>query len=138
VAVIARALVPGGPGSRGAASLFTPTLNPLSFHEAQILGLLTQGLTHRVIAATLYISRKAASNHVANILARLEVKTRTAVVAIAVAELRRPLPTGARDLRGNAPCPRSNGSVSVLSAYDFWPRLVVASAAATPAERPGH
>ena len=50
----------------------------LTTREREVARLLIDGWTDRQIAAGLIISRKTASNHVASILAKLGVETRTA------------------------------------------------------------
>jgi len=49
-----------------------------------VLRLLAAGHSDRQIAAALSISRKTAGNHVANILAKLGVESRTAAATLAV------------------------------------------------------
>ena len=56
----------------------------LTARECEVLRLLVQGHTNPEIAAALFISRKTASNHVTNILAKLGVETRTAAATYAV------------------------------------------------------
>jgi DNA-binding NarL/FixJ family response regulator len=53
----------------------------LTRREVDILRLVAQGLTDHEIAAALFLSRKTVSNHVATILGKLGVKTRTAAAA---------------------------------------------------------
>jgi DNA-binding NarL/FixJ family response regulator len=48
-----------------------------------VLTLLAEGRTNRQIASELYISAKTASVHVSNILAKLDVRTRTQAAAVA-------------------------------------------------------
>lgn len=59
---------------------------PLTRREVAILRLIATGMTDRQIAATLGISRKTASNHVANLLHKLKVPTRAAAVARAMSD----------------------------------------------------
>lgn len=59
-------------------------LTQLTRREADVLRLVARGMTDRQIAATLYISRKTASNHVHNILRKAGVSTRTGAVGFAV------------------------------------------------------
>jgi DNA-binding NarL/FixJ family response regulator len=64
----------------------TPTTEPfpqLTSREREILTLLAQGLGTHNIAATLYLSPKTVRNHVANILAKLEVPDRSQAIAAA-------------------------------------------------------
>lgn len=58
----------------------------LTPRELNILNLMVDGQTDREIATQLFISRKTASNHVSNILAKLGVGTRSAAVARAIRE----------------------------------------------------
>jgi DNA-binding NarL/FixJ family response regulator len=55
----------------------------LTAREAEVLALVAEGRTNREIATELYISAKTASVHVSNILAKLNVKTRTQAAALA-------------------------------------------------------
>ncbi|MEU6790368.1 AAA family ATPase [Nonomuraea wenchangensis] len=61
---------PGGPGS-------------LTARELEVLRLVAEGLTNREIAERLFIAQKTVSVHVSNILAKLEVATRTQAAASA-------------------------------------------------------
>jgi DNA-binding CsgD family transcriptional regulator len=70
----ARHLESGG-GEGGA------TLSP---REREVLALLAQGMTNQQIAGALFISTRTAANHVASILTKLKVPSRTAAVAWAV------------------------------------------------------
>lgn len=56
----------------------------LTAREAEVLGLVAQGMTNRQIAGELYISEKTAGVHVSNILAKLEVMSRAQAAAYAV------------------------------------------------------
>lgn len=58
--------------------------NPLSPRELEVLLLLVAGSTDREIAEALFISPRTAQGHVANILNKLGVNTRTAAVATAL------------------------------------------------------
>jgi DNA-binding NarL/FixJ family response regulator len=58
--------------------------SPLSPREVEVLLLLAEGLSNREIAGSLYLSRRTVDNHVGNILAKLNVETRTAAVAWAI------------------------------------------------------
>jgi len=55
----------------------------LTAREAEVLRLLTDGLTNRQIGRALFISEKTASVHVSNILGKLGATTRTEAVALA-------------------------------------------------------
>jgi ATP/maltotriose-dependent transcriptional regulator MalT len=63
----------GGPKGVGA----------LTAREQEVLGLLRHGLSNQQIAARLYVSRKTVSHHVSRILAKLDVHSRSAAVAVA-------------------------------------------------------
>ncbi len=56
----------------------------LSLREREVLCLLVQGRADKEIAAKLGIGRRTASSHVASILGKLGVPSRTAAAAIAV------------------------------------------------------
>ena len=58
---------------------------PLTPRETEILRLLATGMTDPAIAAALFISARTVENHVARILAKLGVHTRTAAVSAAIA-----------------------------------------------------
>jgi DNA-binding CsgD family transcriptional regulator len=62
----------------------SPLVESLTARETQVLRLLVDGKTDRDIAAELFVSPKTASNHVASILAKLGVETRTAAAALAI------------------------------------------------------
>ncbi|HYH13169.1 MAG TPA: LuxR C-terminal-related transcriptional regulator, partial [Thermomicrobiales bacterium] len=65
------------PARSGSAAGLTP-------RETEVLHLLVNGLSNPQIADALYISRKTAAHHVASILAKLGVDSRTAAVSAAV------------------------------------------------------
>jgi DNA-binding NarL/FixJ family response regulator len=56
----------------------------LSPREREVLNLLAEGMTNPEIAETLFISTRTAANHVSNILARLDLGSRTSAVAYAI------------------------------------------------------
>lgn len=58
-----------------------PRLTP---REVQVVELIAQGMRNKEIAAALGISEETAQVHVKNILAKLKVKDRTAVVSVAL------------------------------------------------------
>jgi DNA-binding NarL/FixJ family response regulator len=58
----------------------------LTPREREVLGLVAQGCTNREIAATLFVSHRTAATHVANILGKLDVSSRTEATAWAVRE----------------------------------------------------
>ena len=74
-----------------AAALEVQTHSPsspsttLTLRETEIARLLVSGMTDPEIAATLFISVRTVENHVAHILAKLDVHTRTAAVSAAIA-----------------------------------------------------
>jgi DNA-binding CsgD family transcriptional regulator/predicted negative regulator of RcsB-dependent stress response len=80
----------------GAASLFPaqragrrradPNISPLTKRELEVARLLTQGLSNREIAATLFITEWTAATHIRNILAKLGLNSRTQIAAWAVAQ----------------------------------------------------
>jgi DNA-binding NarL/FixJ family response regulator len=78
VAPPAPAPVPAVAGLTGAVG------SDLTPREREVLRLLVEGRTDREIAAALFVTPKTASNHVANILAKLGVETRTAAAAFAL------------------------------------------------------
>lgn len=57
-----------------------PILTP---REVQVVGLITEGLRNKEIAVTLGISEQTAKVHVKNILAKLRVNDRAAVISVA-------------------------------------------------------
>ncbi|TDD36429.1 LuxR family transcriptional regulator [Actinomadura sp. KC06] len=69
------------PGSSGPAS--SGPLGSLTGREREVLKLVADGLGNREIAARLFISPKTASVHVSNILAKLNVASRTQAAAVA-------------------------------------------------------
>jgi DNA-binding NarL/FixJ family response regulator len=85
---VAEALEPFPPAkARGA--VLTP-------RETEILRLLAAGMTDPAIAAALYISVRTVESHVTRIFAKLDVHTRTAAAAAAIA-------AGLVDLGGPSP-----------------------------------
>lgn len=68
-----------GAGARGdgAGAVLTP-------REREVLALVAEGLTNREIGRRLYISEKTASVHLSNLMAKLNVSSRTEAVTVAV------------------------------------------------------
>jgi DNA-binding NarL/FixJ family response regulator len=61
----------------------TPVARPynLTAKESEVLALLVQGYTNRLIASALHMTEKTASVHVSRILAKLSVRSRGEAVA---------------------------------------------------------
>jgi DNA-binding CsgD family transcriptional regulator len=79
---IARLLEPVvEPDPAGVGTAVGATLSP---REREVLVLLAQGQTNKEIADALFISHRTATSHVGNILAKLDLNTRTAAVAWAI------------------------------------------------------
>ncbi len=76
--VAQRARLRTAPAAEGAGPV------PLTARERDVLRLVAEGRTNRQIAEALFISPKTASVHVSNILAKLEVSTRTEAAALAL------------------------------------------------------
>jgi DNA-binding NarL/FixJ family response regulator len=53
----------------------------LTSREQEIAGLLAQGLSNKAIAQSLVIAQRTAENHVANIMVKLELTSRSQVAA---------------------------------------------------------
>ena len=94
-----------------------PVLHELTAREREIAILIARGLTNRQIARTLVIAPGTAANHVANVIAKLQLVNRTQV-AIAV--------TASIDADVAASCgqrprivSRSNGSTSTHRTHDL-------------------
>ncbi|MBD2111751.1 response regulator transcription factor [Nodosilinea sp. FACHB-141] len=59
------------------AALIPPELEGLSPREQEVLKLISNGLSNREIAQTLYISERTVRNHVTSILSQLQLRDRT-------------------------------------------------------------
>lgn len=59
---------------------------PLSTREMEVLALIARGLSNREIAESLFLSEKTVKTHVANILQKLDVKSRTQAALYAMRE----------------------------------------------------
>jgi DNA-binding NarL/FixJ family response regulator len=57
---------------------------PLTPREVEILGLLVQGLNYKTAAEELFISPETVRNHIRNIYRKLQVRSRSEVVALAI------------------------------------------------------
>ena len=55
----------------------------LTGREREVLGLVAEGLTNREIGRRLFISEKTASVHLSNLMAKLNVSSRTEAVTVA-------------------------------------------------------
>ena len=55
----------------------------LTEREREVLALVAEGLTNREIGARLFISAKTASVHLSNLMAKLNVSSRTEAVTVA-------------------------------------------------------
>lgn len=69
----------------GRATDRTSLLATLTRREREVLGKISLGMTDRQIADDLYLARITVSNHVANILRKLDVPNRAAAAALAAA-----------------------------------------------------
>ena len=92
-----------GDGSRAPAepdALTQYRLDPLTAREQDVLLLLIDGLSDREIADALFISARTASNHVARILQKMQVGSRTAAASFALRHgLTQPSPPAERRRR---------------------------------------
>jgi len=69
--------------SNGSTSM-PSTQSPLSRREREVLGLIAVGLSNQRIAEQLFISEHTVHRHIANVLAKLDVSSRSAAVARAI------------------------------------------------------
>ncbi|HEV2127642.1 MAG TPA: helix-turn-helix transcriptional regulator, partial [Thermomicrobiales bacterium] len=70
-------------GARPEPSATSEDKYGLTARERDVLRLIMEGLTDHEIAEALYISHRTVSTHVGHILAKLDVRTRTAAAAFA-------------------------------------------------------
>jgi predicted ATPase/DNA-binding CsgD family transcriptional regulator len=82
---LALTVAPAAPAASDAAEPANDDYG-LTPREREVLSLLVEGRSDREIAEELFISRKTASNHVTNILGKLNVESRTAAATLAVRE----------------------------------------------------
>jgi predicted ATPase/DNA-binding CsgD family transcriptional regulator len=68
-------------GARASARASQPEESPLTRREAEVAGLIAEGLSNRAIAERLVISHRTVDGHVERILAKLEFTSRTQVAA---------------------------------------------------------
>jgi DNA-binding NarL/FixJ family response regulator len=78
----ARRFVRSGEKSRASARVGEGVSSRLTSREAEVLGLLAEGLDQRDIAARLYIAPKTVATHIQRILAKLGVHSRAQAVAL--------------------------------------------------------
>ncbi|MCD8500854.1 MAG: response regulator transcription factor, partial [Bacillaceae bacterium] len=69
--------------SAGNNDVDKPMKETLTTREKDVLNLLAKGQSNKEIAQQLYVSEKTVKTHVANILQKLEVKTRTQAALLA-------------------------------------------------------
>lgn len=76
--------IPAGPDDATATGPDWYRLDPLTTREREVLALIIDGQSDREIADHLFISARTASNHVARILQKLRVGSRTAAASFAL------------------------------------------------------
>jgi len=74
----------GGPFTKYQKSEVCLPLHLLTRRECEVLQLLADGKSNRVIGETLFISEKTVKNHVSNILQKMNVNDRTQAVVTAI------------------------------------------------------
>ncbi|NOV00483.1 response regulator [Paenibacillus planticolens] len=78
-------VVGSGQGAKESAIKYIHNTNsPLTKREAEVLRLMAEGKSNKLIGEFLYISEKTVKNHVSSILQKMEVDDRTQAVIIAI------------------------------------------------------
>ncbi|BFT68661.1 MULTISPECIES: response regulator transcription factor [Paenibacillus] len=78
-------VVGSGQGAKDSALKYIHNTNsPLTKREAEVLRLMAEGKSNKLIGEFLYISEKTVKNHVSSILQKMEVDDRTQAVIIAI------------------------------------------------------
>lgn len=67
-----------------AAPKFTPTAEPLSVRELEVLGMLAEGVSNKAIAYRLSISEHTVKFHVTSIMTKLNAGSRTEAVTLGI------------------------------------------------------
>ena len=82
---LGKGIIPGDLGNTGRQEEPAPSslLSRLTQREAEVLGLMAKGKSNQEIAQALFVSEKTVKTHVANILQKLEVKSRTQAALLA-------------------------------------------------------
>lgn len=80
---LAVAIIQGRQAKSALSESERSVVNALTDREREILGLLSQGLSNKMIAARLYLSVRTVEGHLANIYARLNVHSRTEAMLMA-------------------------------------------------------
>jgi DNA-binding NarL/FixJ family response regulator len=70
----------------GTGRLWPKRYGALTKRESEVMSLLAEGCSNSEIAERLYISRRTAEHHVANILSKLDLRSRAEAAAYAVRE----------------------------------------------------
>ena len=81
--VLAKSILPAEKTDSDKPSKSTDLLSELTQREREVLAKLAQGLGNKEIAGVLFVSEKTVKTHVANILSKLDVKTRTQAALLA-------------------------------------------------------
>ena len=79
----------------------------LTRRELEVLALLGEGLSNRELAERLCLTRKTVENHVASVLAKLELSGRAEAAAYAVRHSSADTPSPTRHNRGFRSCSRA-------------------------------